>query len=123
MEVKELAARFTTDMIATTAFGIRANCLNHPDAEFRVQGRKIFAQKMYRNFEFMSIFFAPQIVGPLGLKILPNETANFLRSTLWNVINEREKSGAKRGDLIDILIELRNNKTEIFSDEFGNLLS
>ncbi|KAH0550843.1 cytochrome P450 6k1-like [Cotesia glomerata] len=118
LEIKDMAARFTTDLIATTAFGIRANCLSHPKAEFREYGKKIFAQTMYRNFEFMSIFFAPQIVGPLGLEILPRDVSKFLRSTLWNVINEREKTGIKRGDLIDLLIELRNNKTKIFDGDF-----
>ncbi|XP_014296124.1 cytochrome P450 6k1 [Microplitis demolitor] len=118
IEVKELCARFTTDMISTTAFGIRANCLNHPNAGFRESGRKIFKPTFYRNFEAMSLFFAPQLATPLGLKFVPKESATFLRNSLWDVINERERCGSKRGDLIDALIDLRTNKTQLFHDEF-----
>lgn len=107
-------------MISTTAFGIRANCLNHPNAGFRESGRKIFKPTFYRNFEAMSLFFAPQLATPLGLKFVPKESATFLRNSLWDVINERERCGSKRGDLIDALIDLRTNKTQLFHDEFGN---
>ncbi|XP_057319517.1 cytochrome P450 6k1-like [Microplitis mediator] len=118
LELKELCARFTTDMIATTAFGVRANCLNNPEAEFREKGRKIFEPSLWRNFEITSLFFAPQLATPFGLKFVVDESAKFLRTTLWDVINERERLGVKRGDLIDLLIELRNNKTEVFNNEF-----
>ncbi|CAD6240451.1 GSCOCT00008795001.2-RA-CDS, partial [Cotesia congregata] len=118
IEVKELSARFTTDMISTTAFGIRANCLNKPNAEFRESGRRIFHPTLYRNFEAMSLFFAPQLATPLGLKFVPKESAKFLRNSLWEVINERERSGSKRGDLIDALIYLRSNKAHLFNDQF-----
>lgn len=42
MEIKEYAARFTTDIISLTAFGIDTDSLNQPDAEFRIFGRKLF---------------------------------------------------------------------------------
>ncbi|KAK0072517.1 hypothetical protein PV325_011256 [Microctonus aethiopoides] len=35
LELKEISAKFTTDMIATTAYGLKVNSLNNPDAEFR----------------------------------------------------------------------------------------
>lgn len=119
MEVKDLCARFTTDMIATTAFGIRANCLNDPNAEFRKHGRKIFETSFKRNFEMLSIFFFPQFLTLFKIEFLPKRTADFLRNTLWEVIRERERRNFQRGDLVDTLIELRNNKTEIFKDKFG----
>ncbi|XP_053598699.1 cytochrome P450 6k1-like [Microplitis demolitor] len=118
LELKELCARFTTELIASTAFGIRANCLHDSKAEFREKGRQIFEPSLWRNFEITSLFFAPQLVNSLKLEFVPRDSAKFLRTTLWDVINERERLGVKRGDLIDLLIELRNNKTEVFNNEF-----
>lgn len=43
IEVKEILARFTTDIISSCAFGILANSLHNPDSEFRKYGKKIFA--------------------------------------------------------------------------------
>lgn len=41
VEVRELAARYTTDIIASVAFGIEVNTIDNPDAEFRRYGRKV----------------------------------------------------------------------------------
>lgn len=122
LEIKELCAKFTTDMIATTAFGLKVNSLNNPDAEFRKTGKKVFQQSVYRNFELSSLFFMPGIVKPLGLKFMSNESSEFLRKTIWSVLLERERAGIKRHDLIDLLIELRKSYHES-SDKgiFGKL--
>ncbi|PSN43541.1 hypothetical protein C0J52_03714 [Blattella germanica] len=37
METKELCARFTTDVVATCAFGIQGNAIKDPDSEFRLE--------------------------------------------------------------------------------------
>ncbi|KAL0103190.1 hypothetical protein PUN28_017495 [Cardiocondyla obscurior] len=108
MEVKDLTARFSTDIIGITAYGLNVNSVNNPDAEFRKHGRKIFDFDIIRAFEFLATFFFPPIVSILRLKFFGKETTNFLRDVLWGTITERIKSGAKRNDLIDHLIELRN---------------
>lgn len=41
IEVRELAARFTTDIIGSIAFGIDANTIENPDVDFRRYGRKV----------------------------------------------------------------------------------
>ena len=42
IEIKDILARYSTDIIASAAFGIQCNCLKTPDAEFRQWGRKLF---------------------------------------------------------------------------------
>ncbi|KAF7381930.1 hypothetical protein HZH68_015803 [Vespula germanica] len=107
MEMKDVCAKFTTDLIGTTAFGLRANSLSNPDAEFRKFGHKIFDYDIGRGFELMSIFFMPGIVKTIRAKFFGKEVSDFLRGIFWEVINERIASGTKRNDLIDLLIELR----------------
>lgn len=108
LEFKDLCANMTTDMIASTAFGLKANSIFNPNGEFRVNGRKIFDYNFFRSFEFLSIFFAPDLVPYLRPKFFGKEPCHFLRNTFWDVINERIKSGTKRHDLIDLLIELKD---------------
>lgn len=41
VEFRELAARYTTDIIASVGFGINVNTIDNPNAEFRHYGRKV----------------------------------------------------------------------------------
>ena len=108
MAVKEITAKFTTDIIGITAYGLNVNSLNNPDAEFRRHGKKIFEYSLYRGFEFLSVFFFPTIFRWTGMRTFGKESTGFLRRVLWETLIERTKSGQKRNDLIDTLIELRN---------------
>ncbi|XP_068979721.1 cytochrome P450 6k1-like [Bombus flavifrons] len=107
IEFKDICANFTTDMIGSTAFGLKVGSLENPKAPFREYGRKIFDYDFYRSMEFLNIFFFPGLVKYLKPKLFGKKTSNFLRSIFWDVIDQRISSGQKRNDLIDLLIEMR----------------
>lgn len=107
-EVKEICALFTTDLIATIAFGISANSLKNPKGEFRTHCRKIFLFDLRRAIAFSIAFFFPKLTTPLRIKLFTPEFSKFLRSTINYVMQEREQSGKQRNDLIDILVALKN---------------
>lgn len=69
IELKELCALFTTDVIASCAFGVQANSLKNPEAEFRKNGRKVFDFNWKRALEFSSIFYLPEIVPFFRFKV------------------------------------------------------
>ncbi|XP_076618276.1 cytochrome P450 6k1-like [Colletes latitarsis] len=107
VEMKELCASFTTDMIGSTAFGLRVNSLQDPKAPFREVGRQIFGYDFFRGMEFLIIFFMPHLTKYTGAKFFGKEPSKFLRTVFWDVINDRIASGQKRHDLIDLLIDLK----------------
>lgn len=107
VEIKEICALFTTDLIATIAFGISANSLKNPDGEFRRQCRKIFEFDLRRALDFSIAFFLPKLVTLFRVKLFTKEFSAFVRSTIKYVMQERERSGVQRNDLIDILVLLK----------------
>lgn len=107
VDVKEIAAKFTTDVVASTAYGLNVNSLNNPDAEFRKYGKMVFDYSFMRGFEILAMFFLPNLVRFTGMTMFGKETTSFLRKAFWDTINQRMESGQKRNDLIDILIELK----------------
>uniref|UniRef100_A0A1B0GA00 Cytochrome P450 n=1 Tax=Glossina morsitans morsitans TaxID=37546 RepID=A0A1B0GA00_GLOMM len=118
LELKELCALYTTDVIATVAFGIQANSFKYPNGEFRRNGREIFNFSTTRALMFRVVFFLPYLMPYLGLKVVSTKQTEFLRSTMNPILKEREESGIKRHDLIDILIELKNqSKTQSRQDD------
>lgn len=109
VDIKDLCAKFTTDLIATTAYGLKVNSLNNPNAEFRESGRKIFNFTMSRGFEILTMFFMPSLIKIVRPSFFGKESGDFLRRVFWDTIDFRIQSGIKRDDLIDLLIELRKN--------------
>ncbi|KAH8402379.1 hypothetical protein KR009_011600, partial [Drosophila setifemur] len=109
LEAKELCALFTTDVIATVAYGVRANSFKDPNGEFRRHGRDIFSFNLRRAAEFVMVFFLPRWVPLFGFKVIQKEQTRFFRETIDYVMAERERSGKTRNDLIDILIEFRKS--------------
>ncbi|XP_068144820.1 probable cytochrome P450 6g2 [Drosophila tropicalis] len=109
VEAKELCALFTTDVIATVAYGVQANSFSVPDSEFRRHGRAVFEFSLKRAAEFTLVFFLPHLVPFFGFKVVPKEPTEFLRKTINYVMAERERSKQTRNDLIDILIEFKRS--------------
>lgn len=117
IEVRELTAKFTTDVIGSTAYGLDVNSFKDPNAEFRKYGKMIFHYNTIRGLEFLAILFLPTIVRLARIKLFGKEPTRFLRKVFWETLNHRMKSGIKRNDLIDILLELK--KTDSDQDYYG----
>ncbi|KAJ6641325.1 putative cytochrome P450 6g2 [Pseudolycoriella hygida] len=116
VEIKDIFARYTTDVIASCAFGVEANSLKNPDSDFRKNGRKIFEFDWYRSMEFFSVFLLPEVVPFFKFKVFSQDSTKFIRDSINHIIGEREKSKAVRNDLIDTLISLKKeDKSEHLS--------
>ncbi|XP_054743858.1 probable cytochrome P450 6t1 [Anastrepha obliqua] len=107
VELKEMCALYTTDVIASIAFGIEANSLANPKAEFRRMCIEVNEPRPKRLLHLFTIFFAPQLVGRVGTHLYSPEYEKFMRSSTDYAIEERVRSGALRNDLIDIFIALK----------------
>ncbi|XP_037945098.1 cytochrome P450 6g1-like [Teleopsis dalmanni] len=103
-EVKEICALFTTDVIASIAFGLRTNSLKNPNAEFRQYGRIMMQFGLLRAFQTFISLYLPKLVRLFRAKMFPEDFSKFLHKTFNYVISERESSGTIRNDLIDILV-------------------
>lgn len=120
-EVKDINALYSTDVIATIAYGINANSLANPNGDFRRNGKRIFDFNRRRALEFSCMFFLPGLVKLFKFKFFSPETTDFLRKTIQYIMDERIRSGTKRNDLIDCLIRFRK-EAETDKTHFANEL-
>ncbi|XP_073811907.1 cytochrome P450 6a9-like [Musca autumnalis] len=121
VEVKDLMARFTTDVIGTCAFGIECSSLKDPNAEFRVMGKKFLVELRHNRLviAFMATFV--DLARKLHLKQTPDDVEAFFMRIVRETVEYREKNNIRRNDFMDMLIDLKNKK--LMKSEHGDDLT
>jgi cytochrome P450 family 6 len=89
VEVKETMARFTTDVIASCAFGINSNSLKDPDSEFRRRIRTILDFSVKKALATLTAFFAPHLQTKFRLKFMDDKINNYVRQIVWSTVEYR----------------------------------
>ncbi|XP_065339707.1 cytochrome P450 9e2-like [Cloeon dipterum] len=107
LNIKDLLARFTTDVIATCAFGLSVNSVKNPSDKFREMGRKMFEIDAVQGLKNVCLIFIPSVARILKLSYLKPELTLFYRSLVKNIIEKRTKTGNTRKDFMQLLIQLK----------------
>lgn len=108
LEMKDLLARFTTDVIGTCAFGIECNSMTNQNAEFRHFGRKLFEKPRHNVIIRRLLDEFSRIGRMLHVKKIPDDIADFFMNQVRATVNYREKNNINRNDFMDLLIKLKN---------------
>lgn len=112
VEVKDLAARFTTDIIGTCAFGLDCNSLKEPNVVFRVMGKKVFEPPKNNRVKMFLALSYKKLGKLLDYRVIREEVTNFFMKVVTDTVEYREKNQINRNDFMDILLTLKNNPKE-----------
>jgi len=82
-------ARFTTDVIASCAFGINSNSLKDSDSEFRRNMKTVFIFSVKKALAMLFAWFAPYLNKIFRLKFVEEKTNNYVRQSVWNTVEYR----------------------------------
>ncbi|EDW02010.1 GH20136 [Drosophila grimshawi] len=107
IEVKNLMARFTTDVIGTCAFGIECNTLRTPESDFRKMGQKAFSETRQGSLITAFILSFPNLARKLRMRVVPEDVHQFFMGLVNETVAYREKENIKRNDFMEMLIELK----------------
>ncbi|XP_041673819.1 probable cytochrome P450 6t1 [Drosophila eugracilis] len=111
LEVKQLCTLFTRDIIASLAFGIEAQSLQNPKAEFRRMCIEVNDPRPKRLLHLFTMFFFPRLSRRVRTHLYSKEYESFMRRTMNYILAQREESGEKRNDLIDIFLQLKRTES------------
>jgi cytochrome P450 family 6 len=82
-------ARFTTDVIASCAFGINANALKDPHSEFWRNIRNVFDFSLQKGLAVLLAWFAPYLNTIFRLEFVKYKMNNYVRQIVWNTVGYR----------------------------------
>lgn len=108
VEIKELLARFTTDVIGECAFGIECNSLANPDTDFRTMGRKVFINDKWLLMKFFLFTMFPETARFFGGRTTAKDVEQFFMGIVKETVQYRESTDTVRKDFMNLLIGLKN---------------
>lgn len=98
------ARRYTTDTIASIAFGYNCDSLNDPDSEFRKYGDMIIKKRPTILVAFG--MFSPSMLHLLRVPLIPKPVFNFFIKTFSEMLEYRKREKIVRNDFLNLLIQL-----------------
>ncbi|KAM8712362.1 hypothetical protein ACLKA7_012819 [Drosophila subpalustris] len=121
IEIKELMARYTTDVIGTCAFGIECNTLRTPETDFRTMAKKAITEMRHGAILTAFHFSFPNLAAKLRMRMIPDDVHEFFMGLVNETIAFREKEEIKRNDFMEMLIELKQKGT--FTMDNGEVIT
>ena len=117
IEIKDILARYSTDIISSCAFGIKCNSLENPDAEFRVWGRKIFQPTAKGRILGILNFLIPSFTKMFKVNIFPTDVSKYFRAMVKDTVEYREANNIQRKDFMQLMIQLKNKTLGLEEDD------
>ena len=108
LEMKDLLAQFTTDVIGNVAFGIEMNSMKDPNSMFRQMGRKVFETPPLRTMKVLFLSTFRKFAVKLNLKITQPDVSEFFLKSIRETVEYREANDVKRNDFMNLLLQIKN---------------
>lgn len=118
LDIRELAAAYTTNITASVAFGIEVDAITNPNTDFRVCGRQMLESTLLNAVRSFGFFVAPKILPIIRLKVVNKWVESFLRSVVKQNLELREKKHVVRKDFFQLLVQIRNTGTVQLDDDW-----
>lgn len=128
VEMKDVFSRYTNDVIATCAFGIKINSFDDPDNSFYLNGKELMDfGSVKRGIRFFIGFVLPTFARIFDIRFFDKTISNIFKSIILDTMDVRQKNNIYRPDMINILMQVRegtfhaqiDDKTKESADGFA----
>jgi len=109
VEIRDLMARFMTDVIASCAFGLQTDCLNERASRFRQMGRRMINFPKSKALKLIIASTFQRQAHRLGIRWNDKDVTAFFTNVVRETIHYRETSGERRQDFMQLLIDLKTS--------------
>lgn len=119
MEMKEVYASFTTEVISNVAFGLEIKCHGNPNNEFRKMAHEVFNPTMLDNIKVFFMMSFPKIARLLKFGFNSQKIIDFFSKIVRDNLEYREKNNIQRNDFFQLLINIKNSDNGLTFNEMA----
>ncbi|XP_060537003.1 probable cytochrome P450 6a23 isoform X2 [Cylas formicarius] len=106
INIKDVSARFTTDVIGSCAFGLECDSMRDGNCEFRINGNKIFAPRIFS--QWVETLIPWKLLSYTGYRSF-GDVREFFETIVTETIYYRSKNNVERKDFMQLLIQMKKS--------------
>lgn len=122
VDIKEVFACYTTDVIGSCAFGLDCNSFSQVETDFRKYGKKAFEPSVQNILRIVFCLTFGNLAKTLGIRLIDPEVSEFFTNIIWTTLEYRQKNNISRIDFLQLLINLNKkhelSRTEVAAQSF-----
>ncbi|XP_043516515.1 probable cytochrome P450 6a14 isoform X1 [Frieseomelitta varia] len=122
VECRDLAAKFTIDVIGSCVFGISAHALEDENSEFRKMGKRISTSSTKQRVREAIMQFMPSVYEVIGHFLQMKDIDAFFINLVRDTMRYRKENNVIRPDFIHMLMELKEHPEKVDSIELTDIL-
>ncbi|XP_017884298.1 probable cytochrome P450 6a21, partial [Ceratina calcarata] len=122
IDVREVCARFTTDVISSCAFGLDTNAMSGENNKFREIGKTFFNMSLVQRIKIQLREGLPTLYTLLGYILPRDDMTQFFTKVVNDVIDYRRKNNVVRQDFIHTLMDLQDHPEKLSINLTNDLL-
>ncbi|KAM0725021.1 putative cytochrome P450 6a14 [Formica fusca] len=113
VEIRNLTAKFTSEIIATCFFGLEINTIQNGDSEFRKICKKVVDPSLEIAMKRYIRDYMPGIFKWLSVCLTPRDVTAYFTKIVKEIITHRQMNNITRNDIMQTLIDLKYKKTKM----------
>ncbi|KYM92461.1 Cytochrome P450 9e2 [Atta colombica] len=111
IDMKDICSKYTNDVIATCAFGIKVDSIKDPTNKFYTYGKEASNFRgVIRGIKLFLIGTFPILVQILNMKFLDDYLSNFFKDIVRTTIATRDAEHITRPDMLQLMMDVRGKE-------------
>ncbi|XP_020280575.1 cytochrome P450 9e2-like [Pseudomyrmex gracilis] len=107
INLKDVFTKYTNDVIATCAFGIKVDSMKNPENTFYVYGKDVTNFSGLRSLKFLFLRTFPKLGRFLNIKLISKDAEDFFRNIIQTTIATRDAEHITRPDMLQLMMDVR----------------
>lgn len=121
IEFRDLSARFVNTVLSSAIFGLENDCINERDNMFYRMNLQVFKPGRMATIRKFFHFLVPNLISMVGVKMVDQEIENYILSIVHQSVELRKSQEFRKSDVMQIFIDLMNQKDDAFKFDMNDL--